>query len=80
MASAILISFWLDPFANERLPVTLLLLLLNSVYLQYMHQVIPNNGTSVPLTSRISTLLFLLAVEYHISVFDVVFMVSSFLL
>ncbi|CAL8135329.1 unnamed protein product [Orchesella dallaii] len=49
IAAAVLISFWLDPFANERLPMTLLVILINAMYLQCIHQIIPNNGNSVPL-------------------------------
>ncbi|CAL8135333.1 unnamed protein product [Orchesella dallaii] len=52
IAAAILVSFWLDPFANERLPTILLAILINSIYLQYMHKIIPNNGNFVPLTIR----------------------------
>ncbi|ODN03049.1 Neuronal acetylcholine receptor subunit beta-3, partial [Orchesella cincta] len=52
IAAAILVSFWLDPFANERIPLTLVVILINSIYLQYMHKIIPSNGNSVPLAVR----------------------------
>lgn len=53
IAMGVLIAFWIQPGATERLVLLLVCLINNTLYLGYIYRMLPNNGDSVPLVCEL---------------------------